>query len=95
MKENFIKAIQKFVKGYFTYEESKIFFDKQKDFLLKEEVINNLPDIEYNSLWDTVLDLERKLSYANRPNLIIAIELDVEKLYIKNRQERNLLLKLK
>lgn len=88
MKDTVIKTLQKFLNGIFTYDQLLIFLDQQKDFLLKDYVIDNTERSEYNALWDTVLYLQRYLSYADKPNTLIACEINVLQLFDNNLKDR-------
>ena len=84
MKENLIKAIQKFLNRPFRYSELLIFLDKQKDFLLQKNIIDKTEDCEYNALWDTILEVEKKFKYADAPNLVIGCEMSILKTFDDN-----------
>lgn len=50
--------------------------------------LTKLEDYEYNALWDTICYLEKKLAYANAPNLIIGTQISVLGIFDYNYKER-------
>lgn len=88
MKENLIKTIQKFLNTPFRYTELLKMLDKQKDFLLQNNILDKTEDCEYNALWDTILDLEKFFAYGNADNLVIGAELSVLLVFDTNYKER-------
>lgn len=88
MKENLIKTIQKFLNTSFRYSELLAMLNKQKDFLLQNNILDKTEDCEYNALWDTICDIEKYFVYANKPNLAIGAEISVLGIFDYNFKER-------
>ena len=88
MKEKIIKDIQKFINIGFNYSQLLIFLDKQKDFLLKKNILEKTEECEYNALWDTILDLEKFFLFGNKPSLVIKARISILKIFDYNLKER-------
>ena len=89
MKENFIKGIQKFLNMPFKYRDLLIFLDKQKDFLLRKDILEKTEEAEYNALWDVITELESFFVYAKGENMTIGVEMSVNRLFEYNYKKRN------
>ena len=88
MKESLIKLIQKFLNTPFKYPAFAAFIDKQKDFLLQPNILNNTDQHEYNAIWDTINDIELKLKYAKETDFTIGAQFSVLKMYEFNLNSR-------
>ena len=93
MRENLIKTIQRFINSPFRHSDLVVFLDKQKDFLLQPNVIDKADELEYNSLWDVICDIEVFLNYGKSERMAMACEISVLKLYDDNYKQRKLKLK--
>ncbi len=84
MKEDFLKAVQKFLNSMFLYSDLLKFTDQQKDFLLRKDVLNKMDDNEYNAAWDTLLDIENMFSFAKNRNVVIGTKTSVSGIFNQN-----------
>lgn len=74
--------VQKFINKPFYFSELVNFIDRQKNFLLS--LIDNVEIAEYNSLWDTVIEIEKYFNKFNSPAYIVVSHVNVEKIFTNN-----------
>jgi hypothetical protein len=90
MKDGFLKIIQKFLNTPFQYVDLLAMLDKQKDFLMDENILNKTEEREYNSLWDTVICLEKYFEYAKDSCFVIYSKVSVKGVFDSNYNSRPL-----
>ncbi len=88
MKENLIKIVQKLLNNAFRYADLATLINKQKDMLLSPNVLDKIEECEYNALWDMLIELENIFAYGNKPELSMAAEISVLRIFDQNYKER-------
>jgi len=84
MEKKFINGLQKSINKTSSYSELLLFLEKQKDFLLSNNLFDKIESEKYNSMWDTLYFLKSYFKFSDSPNIFFVSKLSILEVFNYN-----------